>query len=115
MALDPISGADRLARQLRLRLEEHAKRSRIAGSATGKPAAADPYAALRALAAAEGIDDQQVHRALIQSLLADQFGTEFINDAKFQQVISGVTETLEADPGGAKLLARITAQLRGQD
>src|SRR5690242_7816440 len=98
--MDPISNVDRLVLLLRQRLAE---RSRLAGSArvAVRPGAPErPPSGIdnvQALAAVEGVDDRQLRRALIQNILADQLGPKLINDAKFQQVVDRVTETIEAD------------------
>lgn len=67
---------------------------------------------LQALAALEGVDDRRLRRALIQNVLADQFGGDLLNEARFQQVVDRVTETLEQDTAGLRLLDRVVTELR---
>lgn len=114
-AVDPISNTDRLVLILRQKLLERSKaasRSR----AGGKPAAGRPPAgsldSVHALASVDGVDDRQLRRALIQAILADQFGGELINEAKFQQVVDRVAETIAGDAESAKLLSRVIGDLR---
>lgn len=112
--MDPISNVDRIALLLRHRLSERAKAAGAASVSKTSTNRRDPTPIERAqaLAAVEGIDDRQLRRALIQGLLGDQLGGELINEAKFQQVVDRVTETLEADAGSAKLLDRMVRELR---
>lgn len=113
--MDPISNVDRLVLLLRQRLQD---RSRTAGAArpAARTATGEAPAAglenLQALAAVEGIDERQFRRALIENILADQFGPDLRNEAKFQQVVDRVSETLENEPGAARLLERVVGDLR---
>ena len=113
--MDPISNVDRLVFLLRQRLTERSKLGAAARSG-GKAAAAERAATgldnVHALAAVDGVDDRQLSRALIQNILADQLGGKLLNEAKFQQVVDRVTETLESDGASAQLLARLVGELR---
>ncbi len=110
--MDPISQIDQLVLVLRQRILERSKTS----GARGKPSARESGTAsvdnLKALAAVEAVDDHQLRRALIQNILADQFGRGLVNETKFQQVVERVTEALEADETGAALLNRFVRELR---
>ena len=113
MAMDPISSADRLVILLRQKLLERSKASaRGERMSKREEAAADPVSAVRALAGLEAADDNALRRALIQDLLADQLGNDLLNDAQFQQVVSRVAESIEADDEGARLLSQIVSDLR---
>jgi len=110
--MDPISNADRLALLLRQRLLD---RSKTASASKAK--GADPRAAARsegpqALARLGGLDEKQLRRALIQTLLADQFGDRLMNDARFQQVVDRVSEALDDDPDSLALVNRVLADMR---
>lgn len=113
--MEAISNVDRIVLLLRQRLEERAKSAKP--SATGQTSSSHlanrgGLTPVQALAAAEGVDEHQVRRAVIQNLLAHQLGRKLINDARFQQVVDRVTETLERDPASAKLLAQVISELR---
>ncbi len=112
--MDPISNVDALVLLLRKRLAERAR-----STASGKPAdrsvGDQPQAQMdgvHALAAVAGISDHQLGRALIQRVLAEQFGAQAINEPKFQAVVTRVTETLEQEPSAALLLSRVLKDLR---
>lgn len=107
--MDPISNADRLVILLRQKLKERAKAGR-AQAGNAKPA--ETVSGVRALAAIEGADERALRRALIQNLLADQLGPALVNDAQFQQIVTRVTDAIDEDPGAAKLLSRMVAELR---
>jgi hypothetical protein len=114
--MDPISNANRIAMLLRQRLQERSRNAAARGAA-GKdaPGAGDAArkGAVRATGAIEGLDDRRLKRALIENILADQFGAGLINDARFQQVVDKVTEAIDSDDDGGPLLARTIADLRG--
>lgn len=112
--MDPVANATRIAMLLRQRLQERARaaaaeRSHKPSKGADGPARKDQ---VRAVAAIGGLDDRQLKRALIEDILADQFGPALRNDARFQQVIDRVTEAIEADAGGAALFERAVAGLR---
>jgi hypothetical protein len=115
--MDPVSNANRIAMLLRQRLQERARSGAAQRGgrkeATGAGAAARK-GAVRGAGAIEALDDRRLKRALIENILADQFGAGLVNDAKFQQVVDQVTEAIEAEGDGALLLARAVAELRAQ-
>jgi hypothetical protein len=113
--MDPISNVDAIVLLLRQRLLERSR--------AGAPARADgpvkprerrvaKTSPLQALAAVDGIDDRQLARALVQSVLAEHFGALMINEPQFQQVVGRVVETLHEEPGAARLLNRMIRELR---
>jgi NAD(P)H-hydrate repair Nnr-like enzyme with NAD(P)H-hydrate dehydratase domain len=114
--MDPISNANRIAMLLRQRLQEKSRSGSVerggrkdlrgAGDTAGK-------SAVQSADAIENLDDRKLKRALIENILADQLGAGLINDARFQQVVDQVTETIDADGDGGTLLARAIADLRG--
>lgn len=110
--MDPISNVDRLVLLLRKRLLE---RSRLTPGKGREAKAEQPLggkAQLHALAAVDSVDDGQLKRALIQNILAENLGDKLLNEAKFHQVVDRVTETIDADPNAAPLLASLVRQLR---
>jgi hypothetical protein len=111
--MDPISNVDRLVLLLRQRLSERAK-SEKSGSSDASRLSHDPKGmdAVQALAAVENLDQRQFKRALIQTLLAENFGSALINDAKFQQIVDRVTDTVGSEPAAARLMDRAIAELK---
>jgi hypothetical protein len=110
--MDPISQVDQLAMILRQRILEHSKTRADKRKPTGTEPKTSWVVSLKALAAKEAISDHQLRRALVQNILADQFGHDMLNEMKFQQVVERVTEALEGDKGGTALLNRCVAELR---
>ena len=113
--MDPISNVDQLVLLLQQRLMERTKataKSNAARKRIGDERKSSALADVRALAAVQSIDDGQLRRALVQNVLADTFGRQLVNDAKFQQVAEKVTATMENDPHAALLLSRIVDELR---
>lgn len=111
--MEPISGTDRLMAILRQKLEERAKAGSAnrASSKTQAREAPEP-SGIEAFAAIDGHDEQQLRRALVQHLLADQFGPTLINDAHFQQLVTRVADAIEEDAAAAQLLSRLVGELR---
>lgn len=112
--MDPVSNVDRLVFLLRQRLLERSKAAERSGRRPA-PSARPPVGGMesvQALAAVDSVDDRQLRRALVQNFLAEQFGPALINEAKFQQVVDRVAEALEGDAASAKLLNRVTSELR---
>ncbi len=71
-----------------------------------------PASGLSALARFGELDDRQLKRMIIQQLLADQFRPTLVNDARFQQVVSRVTEAVDEEPASAALLNEVLADVR---
>ncbi len=110
--MDPISSTDRLVLLLRQKLQERAKsgaRATEKHAPSTEPSTTSP---LQALAATEGQDERHLRRAFIQHLLADQLGSAFLNDARFQQVVTRVTDVIELDEVASGLLSRLLVELR---
>lgn len=110
--MDPISQVDRLVMILQERMLERSKSHATKRNPRLRGAKPDSADNLKALAAVDAVDDHQLRRALVQNILADQFGSDLINETKFQQVVERVTESLESDEAGAALINRIIAELR---
>lgn len=108
--MDRVSNIDHVVILLRQKLMERAKTasrgSTISGSRSHEVLGA------QALSALDALDDRLLRRAVIQDVLAEQFGRSLMNDAEFQQVVERVTSALEADRDAAGLFSRVTAELR---
>lgn len=112
--MDPISNVDRLVLILRQRLAESSGKAKAGRKDAGRPArsAANPADAIRAIAATGSATDRELKRALVQTLLADHFGQELVNDARFQQVVDRVQASLDQDPDLAVLFDRVLGDLK---
>lgn len=106
--MEPITAVDRLVLILRQKLQA---RERMRGAARSGPGATKATKGLRALDIAE-IDDSALERAIIQNLLVDHFGQGMINDARFQQMVSRVTQTIINDPNGRVLMYQVIREVR---
>jgi len=111
--MEPVSGADRLLAILRQKLEERAKAGQAnRSSAKPHPDQTREEIGIQAYAAVEGHDERQLRRALIQHLLGEQFGAALLNDARFQQIVTRVTDAIDDDEKAAKLLSDLVQELR---
>jgi hypothetical protein len=110
--MDPISNVDRLVILLRQKLIERSRkmaRDKPGGKST--PVRADP-SVIDTLAGTGNVDERVLHRAVIQNLLAEQFGADVINDAQFQSIISRVTEAIKENADTASLMGKVISSLR---
>jgi hypothetical protein len=67
---------------------------------------------MQQIAAAEGVDERQLRRALVQNLLTEHFGPSLLNDGQFQQIVSRVTGVIEQDVEASNLMAQVLSELR---
>ncbi len=112
--MDPVSNADRLVRLLRQQLEERSRSKRTQKTQTSEPVRQDGVERLRAFAGevvGAGGQDHQLRRLLVEQLLSDQFGPDFVNEPRFQQIVDQVAETMAADPSISALLSDVTGEL----
>ena len=63
-----------------------------------------PFERVQDLAADGNLSEADIHRALIGSLLTEEFGTAIANDPSFQAIIDRVTATLTSDQASKQLL-----------
>ena len=111
--MDPISNADRIAALLQQKLRERARADPAGPKAkAGSSRPATALEAARALSAIEGIDERQRRRMFVQAILTEQFGTELVNDAQFQQLVARVSQAIEEDETSAMLLSELLTEMR---
>lgn len=109
----PVSNVDRAVLLLRQRLE----RARSSRAASGSAAAASRRPAaqagsVQALAALGELDRKQLRRALVQAVLAEQFGERVLNEPEFQQIVERVASAIGEDEGALGVIDGALRQLR---
>ena len=109
--MDPVSQADHLMAVLRRRLVERT-RAKAAQPRNHEAPTPRPLGGLHAVAALAEADRDQVRRACIQALLAEQFGQGLINDIEFQQIVSRVADAIGSDEKASLLLDQVIGELR---
>ncbi len=114
--MDPVSNADRVIRILREQLERKSK-TRVDGKS--KPSTVDlveqgnaRVAATVGSMARQGLDDSALQRLIVEHLLVEQFGSQLVNDAKFQQIVDRVMNMIMTDKRTRSLLDQSLVQLR---
>jgi hypothetical protein len=110
-----ISNVDQVLLLLREQLQRAgAGRKTARKSRTGRadPAAARPLDRVRALAALDTLNEDEVRRALVRGMLTEEFGEGVGNDAALQQLVDDVVRIIGDTPGGSDLLDRAVAQLK---
>lgn len=84
----------------------------FAGVATASHAAgADPLQSLRELVRRGQIDQEELRRAFVRTLLADSLGAELAGSIEFQSVADEVSHLLQESDAGRALLANALAEL----
>lgn len=108
-----ISGTDHVLLLLREQLDRLArKRATQSGKTRSMPIGTpEPMARLRARAATDGIGEDELKRALVRGLLAQQLGDSIANDPAFETMASDVARMIADSDEGRALLARALAQL----
>lgn len=114
--MEPISNIDRVVLLLKQRLEQRSRAQRQEGAARRRGGSEPQPGAqgITALAALAGVDERQLRRTFVQTLLADQLGADLVNDAQFQQIVSRVASAIEADADAARLLTRVLGDARAR-
>ena len=110
-----IGNVDQVLLLLREQLERSGRgrnAERSASTARSTAATAPPLERARALAALDGLPEEEVRRAVVRGLLLDAFGESMSNDPAFQSVIDNVLRIIADMPGGSELVDRAVAQLR---
>jgi hypothetical protein len=114
-SVDPISSSDRILALLRIRLSEQAKtRSTRGGATAASNRKSGAMATVRSLSEIEGVDAHQIRRQFLQEVLAEQLGSDLVQDAKFQTVVDNVLDALSRDEGTNALLNRVVMDLAVQ-
>ena len=71
-------------------------------------------ATVRSLSEIEGADSHQTRRLFLQEILAQQLGSELVQDAKFQTLVDNVFEALSRDEAASALLNRVVLDVATQ-
>jgi hypothetical protein len=110
-----IGNVDQVLLLLRERLQRAGK-GREAGrkSRTGRadPAAARPLDRVRALAALDSLDEDEVRRAMVRGILTEEFGEGVGNDPALRTLVDDVARIIGESSGGPELMDRAIAQLK---
>ena len=105
--MDRISNADQLAQVLRLRLAERLRENAKAAGAARSSAPLPQANRIAAAAPRDDQDERQLRRTFVQQILIDQLGSNLVNDAQMQQIVTRVAATIDDDPEPSRLLHRL--------
>lgn len=111
-----IGKVDQAILLLKDRLRQLNERGKAGGATAGNAAApqaasGDPLQALRELVRRGQIDEHELRRAFVRTLLADSLGDELVGSIEFQSIADEVARMLEDSEAGSALLARALAEL----
>lgn len=74
-------------------------------------ATSDPLRSLRELVRAGRLDDRELRRAFVRTLLADSLGDELVASVEFQSISDEVSRLLDQSEEGSALVTRALAEL----
>lgn len=101
---------DRL-RQLNARGGQSASANSAGASAASQAARADPLQSLRELVRRGQIDQREIRRAFVRTLLADSLGEGLVGSIEFQSIADEVSRLLEESEAGRALLDSALVEL----
>ena len=114
--MEPISNADRFVALLRAKLAERvdAKTARRDGPQPRGPIlqGGDAARELAVSAARAGQDDRRLRRTIVEQLLSERFGARLTNEPRFQELVTQVTEMMDADPEIGAILEEVIDEVR---
>lgn len=101
-----ISNAEHVLLLLRNHLERMRKTRGKRASVKGKDGRdrTTPLHRLEHLASVSDLSEPELQRALIEAVLADEFGADVSNDARFQGIVSEVLSAISKDDRASALL-----------
>jgi hypothetical protein len=110
-----IGNVDQVLLLLREQLQRTSGTRKGARKSTGRTEAAGarPLDRVRALAALESLDEEEVRRAVVRGILTEEFGEDVGNDPALHAISADVVRIIGEMPGGRELLDRAVTQLTG--
>ncbi|MBO9714811.1 hypothetical protein [Sphingomonas sp.] len=109
-----IGNVDQVLLLLREQLHRTDKERSVARTRTVARARSErPIDRARALAALDSLGEDEVRRAVVRGLLTEELGEAIGNDAPLQAIVDDVVRIIAETPGGADLMERAIAQLKG--
>jgi hypothetical protein len=110
--LTRITTTDQVLLLLRAQLERLRKaRGQEKAASASRQQTQSPIERLKAIVSAEALGPQLVDRALITSLLIEEFGDEIANDPRFQRLSEEVHRLIAESDAGRDLIRDAAAQL----
>ena len=114
-----VTQADQVMMLLRQQLQRMAggpKTARSGQSGTAQAAQRqNPLRRVSALAALDSLPDEELGRALVRTLLTEEFGEALANAPKFARIVDEVHRMIAADEEANGLLHKALAQVRHPD
>lgn len=107
-----IGNVDQVLLLLREQLQRAGKGRQAARKLRTGPVAPRPLDRVRALAAMESLNDDELRRALVRGILTEEFGEGVGNDAALQAIVDDVVRIIGDTQGGPDLIGRAIAQLK---
>lgn len=106
-----IGSADQVLMLLQEQIGLLAKSKSAKAAPSTRSGTPEPMARIRALAARDGLSDDDLKRALVRGLLVQQFGDAIGNDPAFERVAGDVMRIIGDTAEGRALLDHALTQL----
>lgn len=92
-------------------LGEHGRTAGTQSASAQRASAGDPLQPLRELVRLGQIDEEELRRAFVRTLLADSLGEEVVGSIEFQSIADQVSRILEQSSAGRELMTQALAEL----
>ncbi len=92
-------------------LGEKAPANAAGGTSAQKAGASDPLQSLRTLVRSGSVDERELRRALVRTLLAESLGEELVGSLEFQSIADEVARILDQSEAGRALMKKALAEL----
>ena len=107
-----IGNVDQVLLLLREQLQRAGKGRQAARKSRTGAVVPRPLDRVRALAAMESLNEDEVRKVLVRGILTEEFGEGVGNDAALQTIVDDVVRIIGETPGGPELIGRAIAQLK---
>ncbi len=94
---------------------ERASKAKIERTPKVAPSTSKEVTGAKRLSQLEGFNEDELSRALVESILTEEFGEGLINEAQFQQIVDKITKQLKSDGESAKLISDTLLELKNED
>jgi hypothetical protein len=91
------------------------KQKTLDRSSRNNNARADGVGSVQKIILNPELEEADIHRALVQGILADAFGNSIMNDARFQEIVAKTTKIIRTDKETHELLKTVVAELENMN
>jgi hypothetical protein len=107
-----VGNVDQVLLLLREQLQRTDGKKRTDRGTGVRKASARPLDRVRALAALDSLNEDEVRSAVVRGLLTEEFGEAVGNDPALHAIVEDVVRIIAETPGGHQLMTQAVAQLK---